>query len=338
MNKNDRAVNKNAFVVLFIAMASLVIIGTVGYMVIEGWSFLDALYMVVITLATVGYQEVHALSSAGTVFTILLIVFGIVTLYYVVRVFGEYVLISRLDPDYRNRQMQSKIQNLREHYLICGFGRVGEKVAEELAKENVPFVVIELDPGVAEACQLKNYLCVVGDATNEDVLLSAGVMSAKGLISTLGRDSDNVLSVITARTLNSELFIVARANTDTSVAKLLRVGANRAVSPYQISAFRMATFALRSGVADFVDSVLDPASSEVQISDMTVGDSSPLVGSEIEKYLANRKAGITVLVVHRSDGSAIINPLGDTEIQAGDRLIIMGTRPNLQTVEKLFNR
>ncbi|OGB74824.1 hypothetical protein A2810_01505 [candidate division Kazan bacterium RIFCSPHIGHO2_01_FULL_49_10] len=338
MNKNDRVISKNSFVALLVVVLSLIAIGTVGYMVIEGWVFLDALYMVVITLATVGYKEVHSLSPAGTVFTILLIVFGIVTLYYVVRVFGEYILASRLDPDYRNRQMQSKIQNLKAHYLVCGFGRVGEKVVEELVKENVQFVVIEIDPKVAETCRLKGHLCILGDATSEDALLEAGLMSAKGLISTLGRDSDNVLSVITARTINSDLFIVARANTDTAIAKLLRVGANRAVSPYQISAFRMATFALRSGVADFVDSVLDPLSSEVQIADVVVGSHSPLVGSPIEKYLANRKSGVTVLVVHRSDGNAIINPLGDTEIQAGDRLIIMGTRPNLQTIEKLVNR
>lgn len=338
MNKKDQIINKTTFVTLFAVVISLITIGVVGYMVIEGWSFLDALYMVVITLATVGFKEVHPLSSAGTVFTILLIVFGIVTLYYVIRVFGEYILATRLDSDYKNRQMQSKIQNLKGHYLVCGFGRVGEKVVEELTKEAAPFVIIEIDPEVAESCRLRGHLCIVGDATNEDVLLEAGVMSARGLISALGRDSDNVLVVITARTMNNELFIVARANTDTAVAKLLRVGANRAVSPYQISAFRMATFALRSGVADFVDSVLDPASSEVQIADVTVSSRSLLVGSPIEKYLSNRQAGVTVLVIHRSDGRAIINPLGDTEIEEGDRLIVMGNRPSLQTVEKLVNR
>lgn len=338
MSKKDQIINKTTFVTLFAVVIGLITIGVVGYMVVEGWSFLDALYMVVITLATVGFKEVHPLSSAGTVFTILLIVFGIVTLYYVIRVFGEYILATRLDSDYKNRQMQSKIQNLKGHYLVCGFGRVGEKVVEELTKEAASFVIVEIDPEVAESCRLRGHLCIVGDATNEDVLLEAGVMSARGLISALGRDSDNVLLVITARTMNNDLFIVARANTDTAVAKLLRVGANRAVSPYQISAFRMATFALRSGVADFVDSVLDPASSEVQIADVTVSSHSPLVGSPIEKYLSNRQAGVTVLVIHRSDGRAIINPLGDTEIEEGDRLIVMGNRPSLQTIEKLVNR
>lgn len=338
MSRDDRIINKTTFVTLFAVVLGLIVIGVVGYMVIEGWAFLDALYMVVITLATVGFKEVHPLSSAGTVFTILLIVFGIATLYYVVRVFGEYILATRLDPDYRNRQMQSKIQNLKGHYLVGGFGRVGEKVVEELAKENVPFVIIEIDSEVANRCRVMGHLCLVGDATNEDVLLEAGVMNAKGFIFALGRDSDNVLAVITARTLNPDLFIVARANTDTAITKLLRVGANRAVSPYQISAFRMATFALRSGVADFVDSVLDPASSEVQIADVTVGSHSPLVGSPLERHLANRKSGVAVLVIHRSDGRAIINPLGDTEVQEGDRLILMGTRPNLNSIENLVNR
>jgi voltage-gated potassium channel len=337
VNKKDQIISRSTFVTLFVVVLGLIAIGTVGYMVIEGWTFLDALYMVVITLATVGYKEVHPLSSAGTVFTILLIVFGVITLYYVVRVFGEYILASRLDSDYQHRQMQTKIQNLKGHYIIGGFGRVGEKVAEELTKENVPFVVIETDPDVVDTCQTRGLLCVAGDATSEDTLLSAGIMSAQGFISTLGRDSDNVLAVITARTVNNDIFIVARANTDTAVAKLLRVGANRAVSPYQISAFRMATFALRLGVADFVDSVMDPASSEVQIADYTISSRSVVVGSPVEKYLANRKSGVTVLVINRSDGRSIINPLGDTELQEGDRLILMGNRDNLQTVEKLVN-
>ena len=333
----DQTINKKNFATLLMLVAGLVIIGVAGYMIIERWTFLEAIYMVVITLATVGYREIHPLSTAGTIFTILLIVFGIVTLYYVIRVVGEYVLLSRFDEQRKTKQMQAQIQNLINHYIICGYGRVGSKIAGEFAKEGVPLVVVESDPAVAEECRSKGLLCVVGDATSEETLLEAGLMNAKGLVTSLGRDSDNILVVITARTLNSGLFIVAKANHDDTVDKLMRVGANRAVSPYQISAFRMATFALHPGVADFVDNVLDLKNSEIQITDMTVGSASPLVGYPIEKYLANRKSGVSVLVINRSDGHALINPLGDTIIQSGDRLIMMGIRANLEAVEKIIH-
>lgn len=338
MDDKKDTINKTHFLTLIFLIVGLLVIGISGYMIIEGWGFLDALYMVVITLATVGYGEVHLLSPAGTIFTILLIVFGIVTLYYVIRVFGEYVLASRFDESFKNRQMHAKIQSLKDHFVVCGFGRVGEKVVDELSKENVHFVIIETDPEIVENCRAKGFFCLEGDATNEEVLLEAGVMNAKGLITALGQDSDNMLVVITARTLSSNLFIVARANADTAVAKLLRIGANRAISPYQISAFRMATFALHPGVADFIDNVLDFGKSEIQIIDIVVSSSSPLVDQPVEKYLANRKSGLSVLVINRADGHAIINPLGDTNIQAGDRLILMGTRDNLSTAEKLFDR
>ena len=331
-------INKTHFLALLFLVLGLITIGTLGYMIIEGWAFLDALYMVIITLATVGYKEVHTLSPAGTIFTILLIVFGIITLYYVIRVFGEYILISRFDEDFKNRQMHTRIQNLKDHYVICGFGRVGEKVVEELTKENVQFVIVETDPNIIEQCRAKGFMCLEGDATDEEVLLESGLMNAKGLITALGKDSDNILIVITARTLNSNLFIVARANTDTSIAKLVRVGANRAISPYQISAFRMVNFALHPGVADFVDNVLDLDKSEIQIADITVNSNSSLAGQSVDRYLANRKSGVSVLLINRSDGHAIINPSGNTEIQVGDRLILMGNKENILASEELFNR
>ena len=337
MMDKDREISQQHFAFLMMLVAGLVVIGVAGYMIIEKWNLLDALYMVVITLATVGYKEVHPLSTAGTIFTILLIVFGIVTLYYVIRVVGEYILMSRLDEQYKLKKMTAQIQNLTNHYIVAGFGRVGSKIAGELLREGVPLVVIEKEAANVEACRSRGFLCVLGDATSEEGLLEAGLMNAKGLITALGRDSDNILVVITARTLNSGLFIVSKANHDDAVDKLVRVGANRAVSPYQISAFRMATFALHPGVADFVDNVFDLKNSEIQITDMTVGSASPLVGAPIEKYLANRKSGVSVLVINRQDGHAIINPLGDTVIQAGDRLIMMGIRTNLEAIEKIIH-
>ena len=332
----DTNFNRRQITSLIGIVLGLITVGVAGYMVIEGWSFLEALYMVVITLATVGYREVNPLSTAGTIFTILLIVFGIVTLYYVIRVTGEYFLTSRFDANYKIKQMQSKINSLLNHYVVCGYGRVGSKIVDEFIRSKVDVVVVERDPDVVEECRAKGILCIAGDSTSEEVLLSAGAMNAKGLISALGRDSDNILVTITTRTLNSNIFIVAKANQDSSVDKMMRVGANRVVSPYQISAFRMATFALHPGVADFVDNVLDLQSSEIQITDMTVGSNSMVVGQPLETHLSNRKSGVTILVINRQDGRSVINPVGDTIIQAGDRLILMGIRQNLEVIEKIL--
>ncbi|HAR55118.1 TPA: potassium channel protein [Patescibacteria group bacterium] len=333
----DLIFNRRHVVTLIGLVVGLVLVGVTGYMVIEGWSFLEALYMVVITLATVGYKEIHPLSTAGTIFTILLIVFGVVTLYYVIRVMGEYVLASRFDANYQAKKMQAKISNLLNHYVVCGYGRVGSKIVDELLREKAEVLVVEKDPVSVEECRARGVLCLAGDATCEDILLSAGIMNAKGLVSVLGRDSDNILVTITARTLNSNLFIVAKSNQDTAIDKMLRVGANRVVSPYQISAFRMATFALHPGVADFVDNVLDLQNSEIQITDMVVNSASRVVGQPLETYLSNRKSGVTILVINRQDGRSVINPVGDTIIQAGDRLILMGIRKNLEAIEKIIN-
>ncbi|MEA1909465.1 MAG: potassium channel protein [Patescibacteria group bacterium] len=328
-------ISQKAFYGLIALVVGLLAVGTLGYMVIEGWNVLDSLYMVIITLATVGYKEVHAMSPAGTIFTILLIVFGVITLYYVVRVVGEYILVSRLDPSYKLKKMASVINKMNGHYIVCGYGRVGKKIVSEFMAANIPVVVIEKDPDNVELNRGQGVIFVEGDSTQEEMLVSAGLMNAKGFVASLGRDSDNILAVITARSLNSNVFIVAKANSDATIDKLLRVGANRAVSPYQISAYRMATFAMHPDVADFVDNVVDLQNSEIQITDMTVADTSSLVGQPLKQYLSNRKSGITVLVVNRPDGQSVINPLGDTIIQAGDRLILMGVKKNLEDIGKL---
>lgn len=321
---------------LLLLVAVLIVVGTLGYMFIEGWGALDSVYMVVITLATVGFREVHSLSPAGMLFTILLIVFGLITLYYVIRSIGEYVLENKLEESFKSKRMEKALHSTSDHYVICGFGRVGKQVARELAKEPAQFVVVEKDPEVFEQCKSKSYLCALGDATEESVLKQAGVMNAKGLIVCLGKDSDTVLTIVTAKSLNHNLFVVARANRGATASKLLQVGANRVVSPHEIGAFRMASFALNPEVADFLDDVQDLSNKEVEIDDVIVANTSPVSGHTIASRLSNRTYGVSVLAIHKPDGNAIINPTGDAVIDGGDRLILLGTRGKLANVLKLL--
>ncbi|MDD5605914.1 MAG: potassium channel protein [Patescibacteria group bacterium] len=333
---NDESSKGTNFWGLVLMIVALAGIGTLGYMFIEGWSFLDALYMVVITLATVGFKEVHTMSPAGTIFTILLIVFGIVTLYYVLRMLSEYVLENKLEERFKSKRMDKTIQNLSGHIIVCGFGRVGTQVVSELDKDTTPFVVVEQDEALVEKCEAGGHMCVKGDATSEDTLKRAGVMNARGIVICLGRDSDTIMAIITAKAMNSSIFVVARANQGAAASKLSQVGADRVVSPHQIGGFRMASFALSPEVADFIDDIQDLGNSEIQIDDVIVPQSSPVAGHTIAQKLSNKVYGATVLAINKPDGKAIINPIGDTLVEAGDRLILIGTKEKLTEVLKLL--
>jgi len=333
---NSMKSHKISLIGLVVLVLVLVTIGTLGFMFIEGWEFLDAIYMVVITLATVGFREVHELSPSGTIFTILLIIFGLVMLYYVMRLLGEYIIEDKLEESLESRKLERALKNLSKHYIIAGFGRVGRQIASELTKEGVDFVIIEKNPESIERCKRAGYLCLLGDSTEEETLKRAGTMEAKTLIVALGRDSDAVLTIITAKSLNNNIFVVARANRGSSPVKLSKIGANRVVLPHQIGAFRMANFALNPAVADFLDDVQDLANSEVEIDDVIVAESSVVAGHSIASRLSNRTFGATVLAIHKPDGNTIINPVGDAIIEAGDRLILLGTRSKLVKVVQML--
>ena len=321
---------------LILLVLMLVTVGTLGYMMIEGWDFLTSLYSVVTILSTVGFTRLQSLTPAGTIFTIVLIVFGLITIYYIVRVLGEYILENKLEETLKYKKMEKILRNLSGHHIVCGFGRVGQQVVQEFIHDKADFVVIESNPKLIEACDRVGYACISGDATDEETLKKAGIANAKGLIVCLGTDSDTVMTVVTARSMNKDLFIVARANGETTASKLLKIGANRVVSPHHIGGFRMASFALNPTVADFIDDIQDLSNTEVRIDDIIVSANSPVSGHTIADRLSNRTYGVTVLAIHKQDGEAIINPTGDVLIEAGDRLILLGTKDKLDSMLKLL--
>jgi voltage-gated potassium channel len=316
-----------------IILASIIAAGTIGYMLIEGWTPLDSIYMTVITVSTVGYGEVHPLSEAGRIFTIILIIGGVSGALFVFSALIDYVIEGRMGIARRKRHMKAKIAELKDHFILCGYGRVGEEVARIFTEEGVPFVTIDSRPENIALAEEQGYLCLLGDATSDKVLLEAGIERARALVAAVGSDVDNTYIVLSARGLRPDLFIEARASTKEAEAKLKTAGANRIVAPNSIGARRMALLAIRPTVADFIDTVSFRRGRELQMENIVVPDSSPLVGQTVASIRQHSRANI--LAINRKSGKLLTNPGDEESIELGDRLIIMGTAEQLTTLESL---
>lgn len=320
------------------AVALLLVIittGVMGYMLIESWPLLDALYMTITTLTTVGYREVHPLSTAGQIFTMALIVIGVGGMLYTLTAIVTYGVEVRLPGLVRRRRMRERIARLSNHYIICGFGRVGEAVAETLARDHAPYVVIDESPEAVAHCEAIGCAYVIGDARLDETLKAAGIERAKGLVAALDTDEENLYVTLSARVLNPGLFIVARATSRDAEAKLRRVGANRVLTPYELAGRRMATLLLRPLVADFLDTVTHSEKLELLLEELTVSEDSPMVDRTIGELAVRSRTGAIILAIQRKDGSMVRAPDGDTLLHAGDKLVALGTRAQLRSLEKL---
>jgi voltage-gated potassium channel len=320
---------RNALVLLVLITA----LGVVGYMTISGMTFVDALYMTAITLSTVGYREVAPLSPLGQLFTVALIVTGLGVVLYGASLVAGDVIEGRLQRVVGRRRVQRQIDNLSNHYIVCGFGRMGRIVCKELAVKPVPFVVVERDPEMLRRAEEEGYLFVDGDATEDSVLSNAGIARAAGLISALSRDEDNVYVVLSARELKPTLLIVARAEDERSEPKLLRAGATRVVSPYVIGASRMAGALLRPAVLDVVDLATHHRAIELKIEELAVSDALPSGRTLGESGLRDQREFI-VIAVKKQTGEMIFNPAADTRIDSGDHLVVMGEQSSLRELER----
>ncbi|MBW2451372.1 MAG: NAD-binding protein, partial [Deltaproteobacteria bacterium] len=236
-----------------ITLISVIAMGTFGYALIEDWDLFDSLYMTVITLATVGFKEVHELSPEGMLFTIILIISGTGIIAYALSSLIQIMVEGQIYNILGRRKLETRLNQLHDHYIVCGYGRIGHMICKELQARPVPFVIVEKDPLLTDRLNRDGYLYVVGDATDDDTLLTAGIHRAKGLITAVTSDTDNVYITLTARGLNPSLFILARAGEEGSEKKLLRAGASKVISPYTIGANRMAQAILRPSVVDFIE-------------------------------------------------------------------------------------
>jgi voltage-gated potassium channel len=309
--------------------------GTTGYMVIEGWSLTDALYMTVITLSTVGYSEVQSLSPTGRIFTIVVIILGVGFVFYLAGSVIQFMVEGRIREILGRRKLEKKIRAQKGHYIICGYGRVGSSIGESLASRPLGIVVIERDPARISKLHERNILHVAGDATDEDVLIMAGIRSARGLVAALKTDSDNVYVALSARQLNPGLFIMARAAEEQSEKKLLAAGANKVVCPYRMGAHRMAQTILRPTVTDFLDLTL--MDSKIQMEEMPVIDSSKLVDVALQDSGIRQELDLIIVAVKKAPGDMIFNPSSQTRLEAGDTVIAIGEKQNLERLETLLN-
>jgi voltage-gated potassium channel len=322
----------SVFLIVFI-----IILGVTGYMMIEGWNLLDALYMTVETLTTVGYNEVHDMTRMGRIFTILLICIGVAFFLYVAGAVVQFMVEGRIRTILGRRRLDKKIDRLKNHHIICGYGRIGRILCNMLTRKPIDLVVIEKDEELIPIMDKDKVLYLSGDATDEVDLLKAGIQRAKGLIAVLATDTANVFLVLTARQLNPDLFIIARASQKESKSKLKAAGANRVESPYDMGAASMAQRIIRPTVTNFLDLAFAHKRKDIQMEEIPVNSSSNLVNVMLKDSGIRQQFNLIIIAIKKLDGNMLFNPSFEAVIEAGDTVIAVGQEGNLQKLEKILN-
>ncbi len=308
--------------------------GTLGYRVIERAGWWDSFYMTVITLTTVGYREVFPLSRAGEAFTIGLLLTGLGLILLVATEVARVVLAGELRRAFGQARRTRMIEKLSGHEIVCGWGRMGKAVVEELRRGRQPFVVIERNPDKVRALRELEVNVLAGDASSEPTLRAAGIARARGLVACLNDDANNVYTVLTARSLNPTVFVVARASEEGAESRMLQAGANRVVNPYHLGGLRLAHLLLKPAVVDFIEFSLGPAGNELQLEQAVLSPSSAAVGRTLAELDLRRRWGVAVAAVRRGE-SMFPNPEAGLRLEAGDTLVVLGTRSQLEGFESV---
>jgi voltage-gated potassium channel len=314
-------------------IAAVIVVGTAGYVLIEGWSVWDAFYMTVITMTTVGYAEVHPLSRLGQVFTVVVILTGVGSFFYAFTLFMALLAGGHLVERRERKRLARMLENLNDHFILCGFGRMGEIIAREFARQNVPFVVIERNPERLHLAMDQGFLAVEADASNEDVLRRVRIDRARGFVAAVSTDAENVYAVLSARLLKPDLFIVGRAETEDARTKLKRAGADRVISPYHIGGLQLAQTALRPAVVDFVQLATSSDNMDLNLEQVHIAEGSPLDGRSLIEAGLRQRFGVVVVGIRRADGKMDFNPEPETAMRAGDDLVVLGRAGSLKELE-----
>jgi voltage-gated potassium channel len=319
----------NVLKVLTALFIALLTVGTLGFMFLKGLSLWEAFYQTTLILVTHFYHEIHEPVSIQIL--ILLIILGsLVIVAYIIKFFAEYFFEGTFKEKRKRRVMEKTINSYHDHYIICGYGRVGRQIAEELHNEKKKFIVVDRDLKEAKAAESEGFAVVNGDPTEERTLLKAGILKAKSVIVVPGSEVDSLYIVLSARSLNPDIFIIARASREEGIAKIKKAGANKVTMPEQIAGYHMATMALRPAVIDFLDVIVDGKHDELQIEELKIRAGSEYINRPLSFYQAQTENSAAVLAINRVDGSTKVNPGSSEIMNLNDKLILMGTREELE--------
>jgi voltage-gated potassium channel len=318
-------------------LIGIILIGIIGYHFMEEWTLLESIYMVITTLFTVGFQEVRPLSASGKIFTMIIIVAGVGSAIYLAGQAVEIIVEGEMTGYRKRKRMDRKISQMKDHYIICGFGRVGHQVALVFESSNVPFVVIDSKKETLDELEGKNIPIIIGDATSDSILLEAGIRSAKGLIACSDSDVANVYVTLSSRCLNPQLNIVARAGIKDTERKLIMAGADRVISPYFISGVRMAALAIRPVASDFLDLVTHGGQVDFSLYEVEIPENSPLVNKTVGEAEVRSTSGTLILAIKKKDSSFDLQPQPSSMIEKNDILVVIGTQEQFDALEKMVH-
>jgi voltage-gated potassium channel len=324
---------RNKLILSLILIIIVLLSGTAGYYFIEGWNLFDSLYMTVITLSTVGFQEIEPLSKAGKGFTIGLIFFSLGVVAYTVNYGVRAIFEGEIQEVFGRRKLKKALESLENHYIVCGYGRMGKVICNEFKARGVSFVVVEKEQQELDADD--DSLIIYGDATRDELLKNVGIEKAKGLISVLDSDAQNLYVVLSARGLNKNLFIVARANEEGSDYKLIRAGADKVVSPYHIGGLRIAHTIFKPTVVDFLELTAKTGNMEIQIEEVVVEEASSLAGKTIKEADIRAKNWVVIIALKKENKKIVFNPRADTLIEVGDKVAVIGEPEHFSQFEKM---
>jgi len=314
----------------------IIFIGTFGYFIIEKWNILECLYMTVITVFTVGFKEVKPLTPGGKIFTIFIIFSGVSTAFYAFTKVAEIAFEGGIREFWRKRMKEKKLKTISNHYLVCGYGRMGQIVQERFEMENIPHIVIENDREKLHILEGKNCLYIEGDATLEEVLIEAGIKRAKGLAALLSTDADNLYLVLTARQLNPSLYILSKALDEEGEKKILQIGANKVVSPYKLGGLKIAQGLIRPTLVDFVDLIIRRQELSLFMEEFIVSKQSKIVGFSLKEADIRKKSNVIVVAIRKPGKEICFNPDPETKIEVGDTLLVLGNGKGIQDFKKNF--
>jgi len=324
---------RKKLIISLILFIIVLLSGTAGYYFIEGWEVFDSLYMTVITLSTVGFHEIEPLSKSGKAFTIGLIFFSLGVVAFAVNYGLKAIFEGEIQDVFGRRKLKKTLESLQNHYIVCGYGRMGKVICKELKHKGIQSVIVEKEPRELDVDD--DVIMIYGDATRDDLLKSVGIERAKGLISVLDSDAQNLYVVLSARGLNKKLFIVARANEEGADYKLTRAGADKVVSPYHIGGIRIAHTILKPTVVDFLELTAKAGNMEIQIEEVVVEEASGLAGKTIKDADIRAKNWVVIVALKKKNGKILFNPRAHTMIEVGDKVAVIGEPEHFSQFEKM---